>query len=80
MTEHIIWAVIWAVIAVIFYMGGGIFAWVTGVASVIFRKAPTARSAIGSIALGVIVLLLAWAFAVFAVIKCILQIVAAFQS
>lgn len=80
MENHIIWAAIWAAIAVVFYMGGAIFAWVTGVASVLFKKAPTARSAIGSVILGIVVLLLCWAFAVFAAIKCILQIVAAFQS
>lgn len=80
MEHHIIWVVIWAALAIVSYTGGAVFGWVTGAASLFFPSKATAKTVIGSVVLGVSVLLLAWAFAAFAVIKAILQIIAAVHS
>lgn len=81
MTTHIIWAVIWFLIMLVSFYGGALAAWFTGVASFILpSKAPTGRRAVGSVALGVLVLLVGLALAAFSLIKVILQIIAAFQA
>lgn len=80
MEHHVIWAIVWIAIAVAFYVGGGLIGWIAGVGTLLAQKKPSVGGAAGSIFSGIVVAVLMWAFAVFAMIKCVLQIIAAVNS
>lgn len=81
MTTHIVWAIIWFLIMLASFYGGAVIAWISGIAATVLPdRAPTVKSVGGALAFGALVLVLAWAFAAFSLIKMVLQIVAAFQS
>lgn len=80
MTGHIIWAVVWFFLMLGGFYGGIIAAWLSGIGTVILKDRPTAKDVSTGFFTGLAVLILTWAFAVFAAIKMVLQIVAAFHS